>query len=352
MSKRIGSLFNPVNKEPVDIYEGFSWPCFFFSSLWFAVKGMWLWAVASFLIISSTLGLALLVFPFFANGMHRKHLRRNGWLTEGQASCAATSKDQAHTDLGSGTLDTSSCGFASSAPLSHTNVSSEIGCAPDSGTTRPGLNTAPAENVTPDFSRLKSLVFAKLDVGISWKNEYDVLDPKDGVVLFQLREGEIGTLGKIARMGNFATATGFDIMFQHRDGRPFFRVKGGGIKGGGHVFSAVNSQMGKIKRSNIASMNFEVLDAQGSTKLKTKSKGFGVLTSSHEILKGETVIGMIKDIDEGDAKQLLGSAFERLNNARKYDYAYHLDLSASVGDLEKALLLGTVYCIAHTTGRM
>ncbi len=50
MSKRIGSLINPVDRQEVDIYKGFSWPCLFLGPVWFIVKGMWLWAILSFII--------------------------------------------------------------------------------------------------------------------------------------------------------------------------------------------------------------------------------------------------------------------------------------------------------------
>ena len=85
MSTKAGQLFHPTNKQPTDIYNGFSWPCFFFGPLWFAVKGLWLWAVVSFLLGGVTLGLSWIIFPFFANGMHRKHLLSAGYLTAEQA---------------------------------------------------------------------------------------------------------------------------------------------------------------------------------------------------------------------------------------------------------------------------
>ncbi len=102
----------------------------------------------------------------------------------------------------------------------------------------------------------------------------------------------------------------------------------------------------------MVSMNFEGLDHQGSNKFMTKSKGIGVLTFSHDIRRGDAVIGSIKDIDKGTAKTVLGANFDRLNNARKYDYAYHVNLTNDMEDLDKALLLGTVYCIAHISGRI
>lgn len=82
MSKSIGTLHHPSNKKPATIYEGFNWPCLILGPIWFAVKAMWLWAIGSSLIIFITFGFAWLIFPFFANGMYRKHLVRNGWLSD------------------------------------------------------------------------------------------------------------------------------------------------------------------------------------------------------------------------------------------------------------------------------
>ena len=355
MSKRIGALYHPTNKEPSDIYNGFNWPCLFFGPLWFAVKGMWLWAIGSFLLGSFTIGFSWIIFPFFANGMYKKHLRSNGWLTEEQAKGVPVTQQQ-FVQPPSQPMTT----FTQ--PLAAVNL--QPPAAPpmvqpqtvqNSTLTMPtaAFNVAPPPQPTAVGSfRSKSFILAKLEGGISWKNEYDVLDSEAGTVFLELREGEVGPMGKLARMGQGATITGFDVMFKSLDGQPCFRVKGGGMKGGGDVFSGTNAQIGTIKRANIASMNFEGIDSQGNSRFKTKSKGIGVLTSSHEILKADAVIGTIKDIDTGDAKQILGANFDRLNNTHKYDYAYHINLSVDLEDLDKALLLGSVYCIAHISGRI
>jgi hypothetical protein len=86
MSKQIGNLYHPTNREPSEIFEGFNYPCLFLGPLWFAVKGMWLWAVGSALLASFTCGFSWVIFPFFANLMFKKHLRSNGWLSEDQAN--------------------------------------------------------------------------------------------------------------------------------------------------------------------------------------------------------------------------------------------------------------------------
>lgn len=84
MSKEIGKLYHPVNKYPVEIYEGFSWPCLLFGCFWYLYKGMVLWAVISFFVAASTFGLSWFVFPFFANKQHVDYLRKQGYLTEEQ----------------------------------------------------------------------------------------------------------------------------------------------------------------------------------------------------------------------------------------------------------------------------
>jgi hypothetical protein len=94
MSTSIGTLYRPTNKQPETIYKGFSWPCLALGPIWFAVKGLWLWAVASSFIIFITFGISWLVFPFVANGIYRKHLLRNGWLDEEQAKSTAIGIDQ------------------------------------------------------------------------------------------------------------------------------------------------------------------------------------------------------------------------------------------------------------------
>jgi len=84
MSKHIGRLYHSVNSFPVDIYEGFSWPCFFLGCFWYLYKGMVLWAIITFLAACITFGISWLVFPFFANKQHRDYLLKKGYLTEAQ----------------------------------------------------------------------------------------------------------------------------------------------------------------------------------------------------------------------------------------------------------------------------
>ena len=80
MSKPSGNLYHPVNKHPEAIYSGFSWPNLFFGFIWFLYKGMWGWAIISFVASMCTFGISNLFFPFFANDSHQKHLLKSGYL--------------------------------------------------------------------------------------------------------------------------------------------------------------------------------------------------------------------------------------------------------------------------------
>lgn len=82
MSRPVGKLYHPVNKYPVDIYEGFSWPCLVFGFLWYWYKGMVLWGIIALGAALLTVSLSSLIFPFFANKQHVDYLRKQGYLSE------------------------------------------------------------------------------------------------------------------------------------------------------------------------------------------------------------------------------------------------------------------------------
>lgn len=83
-SKSVGNAYHPINGAIEEIFEGFSWPCFFFGALWFLQKGMWGWAIISFILSVCTWGVAWLIFPFFANSLHADSLIKRGYLNEKQ----------------------------------------------------------------------------------------------------------------------------------------------------------------------------------------------------------------------------------------------------------------------------
>lgn len=83
MSTRIGAMVQAGSGLRTDVYDGFSWPCFFFGSLWYLVKGMWgiglAWFVLSCFTFSALHWVGVLVMPFFANRHYREHLASHGY---------------------------------------------------------------------------------------------------------------------------------------------------------------------------------------------------------------------------------------------------------------------------------
>ncbi len=83
MAKRVGTMVQPNTGLTADIYEGFSWPCFFFGAFWYLYKGMWgiglLWVALAIVTGSVLHWLGILVIPFFANRQYLEHLGNRGW---------------------------------------------------------------------------------------------------------------------------------------------------------------------------------------------------------------------------------------------------------------------------------
>lgn len=86
MSKYVAKAIHPVNGSIQDIWEGFSWPCLLFGCFWFGYKGLWGWAFMSLVLAVLTFGFSWLLLPFFANGLCADMLRKEGYLTEKEAS--------------------------------------------------------------------------------------------------------------------------------------------------------------------------------------------------------------------------------------------------------------------------
>jgi len=84
MSRSIGKLYHPTSSIPVDIYEGFSWPSLFAGFFWYLYKGMIMWFFITLVVALITWGISWLVFPFFANKLHRDFLIKQGYLPEEQ----------------------------------------------------------------------------------------------------------------------------------------------------------------------------------------------------------------------------------------------------------------------------
>ena len=84
MSTFAGKAHHPINGAVEEVWEGFSWPCLFLGFIWYLSKGMWGWAVISFIVSIGTYGLAWLAFPFFANAQYANSLLKRGYLNEKQ----------------------------------------------------------------------------------------------------------------------------------------------------------------------------------------------------------------------------------------------------------------------------
>ena len=85
MSSKSDVLVDPKTGVKEQTWTGFSWPCLALGVFWFLYKRLYGWTAITFLAAIITSGIAWLVFPFFANGVHRSSLLKSGWLPEGQA---------------------------------------------------------------------------------------------------------------------------------------------------------------------------------------------------------------------------------------------------------------------------
>jgi hypothetical protein len=314
MSTRIGSLYHPVNHEAVDIYKGFSWPCLFLGPIWFIAKGLWLWAILSGVLVFITMGVSQLIFPFFANGLFVKKMRKQGYLYEEQLKTGTTVQ-------------------TTPSPVVNMN---------------PAIPSEATSHMTTQGA--VSLVFAKLDDGISWKNEYDIYDANTGTLFSQIREGEVGGLTKVARMGDAATSSKFDVMFSSPSGTPQFRCKNKGFGGSTcDVMTPEGGVLGEIKTEMGLQMKSTITKIGGSSVYKTKGNGVGIMCTKHDITENGSTIGKIDVINESEARTILGNNYAGISSSRKYDFAYHLALESSQENLP--LIMSSVYRIAHTTGR-
>lgn len=88
MSVKAEVLVHPGNGAKEQTWSGFSWPCLFFGCFWFMYKHLWGWGLLALAAAVFTGGLAWLVFPVFANGIHRKALINAGWGVDGAGAGA------------------------------------------------------------------------------------------------------------------------------------------------------------------------------------------------------------------------------------------------------------------------
>jgi zinc-ribbon domain len=93
MSSKAEVLVDTKTGVKEQTWSGFSWPCLFLGVFWFLYKRLYGWAAITFLAAIVTGGFAWLIFPFFANGVHRSSLQKSGWLPESQANEFIVSPD-------------------------------------------------------------------------------------------------------------------------------------------------------------------------------------------------------------------------------------------------------------------
>lgn len=86
MGKHAGVMRNQNSGNSSDVYDGFSWPCFFFGPFWYAAKGMIGMFFVAFMLAFMTIGFAWLVLPCFANRQYRDHLAKAGYSLNARPS--------------------------------------------------------------------------------------------------------------------------------------------------------------------------------------------------------------------------------------------------------------------------
>lgn len=83
MSTRAGIMRQDASGLEVQTYTGWNWPCFFFGSLWYLVKGMWgpglTWLIFSALTAGVLHLVGILIMPMKANMQYREHLATRGY---------------------------------------------------------------------------------------------------------------------------------------------------------------------------------------------------------------------------------------------------------------------------------
>lgn len=77
---------NPHNGYEEEASAGFSSfiLCLFFGVIYFAVKGNFRHAVASFFLAGFTFGISWLIYPFFVYEINDQHYFRQGWSIAGK----------------------------------------------------------------------------------------------------------------------------------------------------------------------------------------------------------------------------------------------------------------------------
>lgn len=90
MGTRLGEMRQAASGLTEDVYDGWSWPCFFFGAFWYLAKGMWgiglAWAVLA--VLSGTIlhWVGIFIMPALANRHYREHLGSRGYVNRERAT--------------------------------------------------------------------------------------------------------------------------------------------------------------------------------------------------------------------------------------------------------------------------
>lgn len=86
MGTRAAVMVQDATGLEVQTYRGWSWPCFFFGSLWYMAKGMWglglLWFILSAATASVLHWVGIFYFAAVANRQYLEHLGARGYRTQ------------------------------------------------------------------------------------------------------------------------------------------------------------------------------------------------------------------------------------------------------------------------------
>lgn len=104
MSTRIGAMTQAASGLTVEVYEGWSWPCFFFGAFWYLVKGMWgiaiVWIALALVSASVAWWLGILFLPAIANRQYREHLGARGYTLDTALPPALTLEQSSERTMG------------------------------------------------------------------------------------------------------------------------------------------------------------------------------------------------------------------------------------------------------------
>lgn len=83
MGTYAGRMVQKTTGLEVQVYNGWSWPCFFFGPIWHLVKGLWgiglLWVAAAIVTTGAGWLIGIFIMPFICNRQYREHLGTVGY---------------------------------------------------------------------------------------------------------------------------------------------------------------------------------------------------------------------------------------------------------------------------------